>query len=263
LAHEETKGRKGRGKVIVVMPAYKAERTIERAYREIPAGAADETIVVDDASPDGTARIAAELGLPVIVHPQNIGYGRSQKTCYAEALERGADIIVMLHADAQYDASVIPELTALIASGKADIALGSRMKVPGDARRGGMPVSKIIVNRSLTALQNRVFGVRLTDMHTGYRAYSRELLEKLPIATNSDGFLFDSQVLAQAAAFGAKFAEAPVKSRYFNDSSSIGFFHGMSYTAGTLLIVLKFLLLRLGLAKFKIFEPAEPRTSAQ
>jgi glycosyltransferase involved in cell wall biosynthesis len=258
LEHIASNGRKGRGKVIVVMPAYKAERTLARAYKEIPEGAADETIVVDDASPDATTRIAATLGLPVIVHPRNIGYGRTQKTCYAEALERGADIVVMLHADAQYDASVIPELTALIASGEADIALGSRMKIPGDARRGGMPVSKIIVNRSLTKLQNLVFGVKLTDMHTGYRAYSRELLERLPINSNSDGFLFDSQVLAQAAAFGAKFAEAHVKSRYLKDSSSIGFLHGVSYTAGTLLIVLKFFLRKTGLVKFKMFEPAKP-----
>ena len=236
------------------MPAYNAERTLERALREIPDGAADEVIVVEDASGDDTVKLAARLGLPTIAHPRNLGYGASQKTAYTEALERGADIVVMLHADAQYDATVIPEMVALLEDGAADIVLGSRMKVPGDARRGGMPISKFIVNRALTMLQNRIFGTNLTDMHTGYRAYTRGFLEKIPWRGNADGFIFDSQILAQAAALGMKFAETPVKSRYFAEASSIGFVKGAAYTAGTLLIVLKFLLRRWGLVKFKMFE---------
>lgn len=247
--------RGGRRKVVVVMPAYNAERTIERAWREIPPGAADEVIVVDDASRDGTARRARELGLDTIVHPRNLGYGCSQKTCYAEALERGAGTVVMLHADAQYDASVIPQMVEIIERGEADMVLGSRMKAPVDARRGGMPVVKIIINRALTILENFIFGTRLTDMHTGYRAYSRECLEILPLNRNSDGFLFDSQALAQAAAFGIRIAEVHVQCRYFKEASSIGWLNGAAYTAGTLLVVMKFILQKLGIARFAIFEP--------
>ncbi|MCX6994051.1 MAG: glycosyltransferase family 2 protein [Kiritimatiellaeota bacterium] len=246
------------GKVIVVMPAYKAAQTIERAYREIPPGAADEVIIVDDASPDGTAARARKLGIETIVQPKNKGYGATQKRCYAEALARGADIIVMLHADAQYDARVIPELTAILRRGDADMVLGSRMKVPGDARRGGMPPTKIFVNRALTILQNFIFGTRLTDMHTGYRAYTRRCLVMLPIETNADGFLFDSQVLAQAAAFGLRIREVAVESRYFKEASSIGFYNGAAYTFGTLVIVMQFLLMKLGVAKLRMFRrPAD------
>jgi len=236
------------------MPAYRAARTVERAFREIPSGAADEVLLVDDASPDDTAATARSLGIDTLVQPANRGYGATQKRCYAEALARGADFVVMLHADAQYDARVIPEMTRLLASGGADMVLGSRMKVPGDARRGGMPPLKIFVNRSLTFLQNFVFGTRLTDMHTGYRAYTRRALELLPFEDNADGFLFDSQVLAQAAALGLRLAEVPVESRYFSDASSIGFLNGAAYTLGTLAIVLKFLLNRWGIVKFEMFK---------
>jgi len=260
---ESAGGKKIRGKVVVVMPAYQAERTIERAFREIPSGAADEVLAVDDASRDGTSKTARELGVRLIIHPRNLGYGASQKTCYNYAIESGADIIVMLHADAQYDASVIPLMTSAIASGDADLVLGSRMKIPGDAKKGGMPFSKIVVNGLLTSLENFFFGTRLTDMHTGYRAFSREFLESVPFMKNSDGFLFDSQMLAQAAAFKARILEIPVKSRYFNEASSIGFFNGSIYTLGTLLVVLQFILLKTGVFVFSIFrmQPATDRSA--
>jgi len=254
----ETSGKTRTGeKVIVVMPAYNAEKTVEKSFREIPEGAADDVILVDDASRDDTAGKARSLGIDTFVQPRNMGYGASQKRCYTEALARKADYVVMLHADAQYDASVIPGMIEILRSGEADMVLGSRMKIPGDARRGGMPILKIVVNRSLTVMQNFIFGTGLTDMHTGYRAYTRECLEKLPIERNADGFLFDSQVLAQAAALGLRMKEVPVKSRYFNEASSIGLYHGAIYTAGTLLIVLKYILFKLGIARVKEFEPSK------
>lgn len=240
MGGKKEKGKK-KAKVIVVMPAYNAARTIERAFREIPPGAADEVLLVDDASADNTAQIARDLGITVFVQPANKGYGASQKLCYSEALKRNADIIVMLHADAQYDASVIPEMVSLLSSGKADVVLGSRMKIPGDARRGGMPWIKIFVNRALTKFQNRIFKTDLTDMHTGYRAYTAECLKKIPFDRQSDDFIFDSQFLAVAAALNLRMAEVPVASRYFPEASSIGFINGAKYTAGTLIIVFQYM----------------------
>lgn len=237
-------------KVIVVMPAYNAAKTLERAFREIPDGAADEVLLVDDASADDTADVARRLGITVFEQPRNMGYGASQKKCYAEALARNADIIIMLHGDAQYDASVIPEMVVLLESGQADMVLGSRMKIPGDARRGGMPLLKIVVNRSLTVMQNLIFRTHLTDMHTGYRAYTANCLRKIPLDKNADCFIFDSQVLAQAALFKMSILEVPVASRYFPEASSIGFINGSKYTAGTLLVVIKFILASLGWASF-------------
>jgi len=236
------------------MPAYMAEATIEKAFLEIPAGAVGRVLVVDDASRDSTVKIAGKLGLETVVHPRNLGYGGSQKTGYATALENGAEIVVMLHADAQYDARKIPDMVEPIRSGAADMVLGSRMSVPGGARRGGMPVSKIIVNRALTAFQNSIFGTSLTDMHTGYRAYSRECLLKLPVSGNSDGFIFDSEIIAQAAFQKMRIAEIPIESRYFNEASSIGFFHGAVYTFKTILIALKFLMQKSGLFRFRLFD---------
>jgi glycosyltransferase involved in cell wall biosynthesis len=207
--------------VAVVMPALNAARTIAQAVDEIPREWVDEVIVVDDASTDETLEIAKNLNVTVVWHPHNVGYGANQKTCYLHALQGGAEVVVMLHPDGQYEASLIPELVRPIVAGEADLVLGSRMRERGAARAGGMPLYKIAANRFLTTVENRVMGTRLTDLHTGYRAYSRELLLKVPFLRNSLDFVFDSEMLMQAAHFGFRIAEVPARSRYFADASSI------------------------------------------
>jgi glycosyltransferase involved in cell wall biosynthesis len=208
-------------KVAVVMPALNAARTIEPLVAEIPRDWVDKVIVVDDASTDETLEVARALDVSVIWHPHNVGYGANQKTCYLQALQDDIDIIVMLHPDGQYEASLIPELVRPIAAGEADLVLGSRMRVRGAARAGGMPLYKIAANRALTTIENRVMGTELTDLHTGYRAFSRELLLKVPFLRNALDFSFDSEMLMQAAHFGFRIAEVPARSRYFDDASSI------------------------------------------
>ncbi len=208
-------------KVAVVMPALNAARTIAQLVDEIPREWVDEVIVVDDASTDETLEVAKTLNVTVIWHPHNVGYGANQKTCYLHALQGGAEVVVMLHPDGQYEASLIPELVRPIVAGEADLVLGSRMREPGAARAGGMPMYKIAANRFLTTVENRVMGTRLTDLHTGYRAYSRDLLLKVPFLRNSLDFVFDSEMLMQAAHFGFRIAEVPARSRYFADASSI------------------------------------------
>ncbi len=208
-------------KVVVVMPALNAAKTLETTVSAIPRDWVDEIILVDDRSTDETLRIARELKVHAIWHPHNVGYGGNQKTCYLEALQRGADIVVMLHPDGQYEPGLIPKLIAPIRDGRADLVLGTRMAEPGAARAAGMPLYKRAANRFLTTIENRVMHTQLTDLHTGYRAYSRDFLLTIPFLRNSIDFVFDSEVLLQASHFGFKIVEVPARTRYFADASSI------------------------------------------
>jgi glycosyltransferase involved in cell wall biosynthesis len=235
-----------RPKITVVMPAYNAEKTLEYTYRSIPPLWADEVILVDDGSRDATARVSRELGLTTIPHPHNAGYGANQKTCYTEALYRGAEIIVMLHPDGQYDPSIIPDMVQVLLRGEADVVLGSRLLTSGGALRGGMPLYKFLANRFLTAIENLVLGQRLSEYHTGYRAYVRRVLETVPYLRNSNDFVFDTQFLFQAIAFGFRVKEVPVSTRYFSAASSISFAASLKYGISTLGVALVFLGHRLG-----------------
>ena len=219
--------------VVVVMPAYNAGRTLERTYREVPQEVVDRVLVIDDASHDDTVAVARRLGLTVYVHPENRGYGGNQKTCYTRALAHGADIVVMLHPDYQYDPRRIPELIAPILEGRADLVLGSRLK-DGRALAGGMPLYKYLANRFLTFVENLVLGLHLSEMHTGYRAYSRRLLECINFLANSEDFVFDTEVIVQTAAAGFRIAEIGVPATYLPEASSIGFWPGVRYGLGTL-----------------------------
>jgi glycosyltransferase involved in cell wall biosynthesis len=236
-----------RGRVVIVMPAYNAAKTLEDTFRRIPAGYFDEIVVVDDHSRDETTELAQRLQLKAIRHPHNVGYGGNQKTCYMEALRDGADIVIMLHPDGQYDPAIIPDMVRPIAEGRADMVLGSRMLTPGGARSGGMPLWKRIANGFLTTLENWAMGRRFSECHTGYRAYSRRFLETVPFLRNSNGFVFDTEVIFQAVHFGLPVVEVPVSTRYFEDASSVGFRQGVVYGLGTLWTALRFLLHRSGL----------------
>ena len=241
-------------KVVIVMPAYNAAKTLEDTFRAIPPGYYDEVVVVDDYSGDETAELARRLNLKAIRHPHNDGYGGNQKTCYMEALRDGADIIVMLHPDGQYDPAIIPEMIRPIREGRADMVLGSRMMLPGGAARGGMPVWKRIANRFLTTVENLAMGRRFSECHTGYRAYSRRFLETVPFLRNDNGFVFDTEVIFQAVNFGLPVVEVPISTRYFADASSVGFATGVVYGLGTLMTALRFVLHRSGIvpcAKFR------------
>ena len=221
-----------RPKVVVVMPAYNAARTLVRTYRDIPAAVVDHVILVDDVSADDTVAVAELLDLQVVVHRQNTGYGGNQKTCYDTALAEGADVVVMLHPDYQYDATRIPELVAPILAGEADMMLGSRFL--GDPLAGGMPRWKYVANRALTGLQNRAYGLRLSEYHTGFRAYSRALLEAIDYHANSDDFVFDQELVGQVVRAGLRIGEIPVPTRYFAEASSVGFRRSVRYGLGTL-----------------------------
>jgi glycosyltransferase involved in cell wall biosynthesis len=242
-------------KIVIVMPAYNAARTIEETFRAIPQGYYDEIVVVDDHSRDDTVDRALALNLKAIRHPHNVGYGGNQKTCYMEALRDGATIVVMLHPDGQYDPAIIPEMIRPIRERRADMVLGSRMLVPGGAKRGGMPLWKRIANRFLTTLENLAMGQRFTECHTGYRAYSRRFLETVPFLRNSNDFVFDTEVIFQAVHFGLPVVEVPVASRYFEDASSVGFRTGVVYGLGTLWTAARFLLHRAGLKSSSKFRP--------
>jgi len=234
-------------KVIVVMPAYNAAQTLKQTYDDIPEAVVDQIILVDDVSQDRTVEIARELGIDVVIHLQNRGYGGNQKTCYIEALRQGADIVVMLHPDYQYDSRLIPQMIAPIIAGEADLVLGSRM-LGGGALQGGMPVWKYIANKFLTGVENVAFGQRLSEYHTGFRAYNRKLLERLPFLLNKDSFVFDTEVLAQAVYAGMTIAEIPVPTRYFKEASSVNFKNSVIYGVETLLVVLRYLSNRAGVA---------------
>ena len=226
-------------KVIVILPAYNAARTLERTLQELPPGGADEVILVDDASRDNTVALARQLGLVVLVHPRNRGYGGNQKTCYAEALRRGADVVLMLHPDYQYDPALAPAMVAPILRGEADLVLGSRM-LEDKALLGKMPLWRYAGNKFLTGLENWVFGTHLSEMHTGYRAFSRELLLTVPFETNNEKFVFDQEILAQAILSGARIHEIPIPTKYFKEASSVSFRASVVYGLRTLGLLVKF-----------------------
>jgi glycosyltransferase involved in cell wall biosynthesis len=238
--------------VVVVMPAYNAAQTLEQTYHDIPRDAVDRIILVDDVSHDQTVEVARQLGLDTIIHLQNKGYGGNQKTCYVEALKGGADIVVMLHPDNQYDSTLVPELIAPIARGEADMVLGSRF-LGRDPRAGGMPRWKVVVNRFLTVVENLATGLRLSECHTGFRAYSRSFLETIPFLLNSDKFLFDTQVIFQAVAFGFRIAEVGVPTRYFEEASSVGIRAGIPYGLGTLWTAAQYVAHKLGWVEVDLF----------
>jgi glycosyltransferase involved in cell wall biosynthesis len=242
-------------RVVVVLPAYNAAKTLEATVKEIP-DVVDECILVDDHSSDDTTEVARRLGIVVEVHPKNRGYGGNQKTCYAKALEHGADIVVMLHPDYQYTPLLVTPLATMIAYGVYDVALGSRI-LGGGALRGGMPRYKYVANRFLTAFENLVTGARLSEYHTGFRAFSKELLHALPIDANSDDFIFDNQFLAQAILRGARVGEIACPTKYFAEASSIDFRRSAIYGMGVLKTSIEFLL-----AKWGIYRPAYLRFSA-
>jgi len=243
----------GDKRLITVLPAFNAERTLERTVREVPPGLVDEFLVVDDGSRDGTASVVARLGLPLIVHEQNRGYGGSQKTCYRAALDHGADIVVMLHPDYQYSPRLLGAMAWLVASDEFDIVLGSRVLGRG-ALAGGMPFYKYVANRVLTALENLLLGVKLSEYHTGYRAFSRRVLETLPLDRNSDDFVFDNQVLAQAVAFGFRIGEISCPTSYFPEASSINFRRSVVYGLGVIETAVRFRLHAWGLSRDPLFE---------
>ncbi|MGD0863516.1 MAG: glycosyltransferase family 2 protein [Candidatus Limnocylindrales bacterium] len=232
-----------RKRVVVVMPAYNAAKTLERTYRDIPHSIVDKIILVDDVSEDDTVAIARQLGLDVIIHRQNLGYGGNQKTCYDAALAAGAEAVVMLHPDYQYDATRIPALVQPILDGEKDLMLGSRFL--GDPLAGGMPRWKYVSNRFLTILENLAFGLHISEYHTGFRAYSRNLLESIPYRLNSDDFVFDQELVAQAVACHMRVGEIAVPTRYFEEASSVNFRRSVVYGLATLKVILRFMLHRL------------------
>jgi glycosyltransferase involved in cell wall biosynthesis len=244
-------------RVIAVMPAYNAERTLAATLADMPAGSVDEVILVDDGSTDRTVQVAREMGLTVIVHPQNRGYGGNQKTCYREALARGADIVVMIHPDYQYDSRVIPHAVGFLEMDVCDVVLGSRIRSRQEAFKGGMPAWKYVANRFLTAFENFALGQNLGDFHSGFRVYRREVLERIPFERNSDDFVFDTQFLVQAVRLGFRLGDVPVPVRYFDEASSINFRRSVQYGLATLGTVGAYWLDRLGLKRSPLFVPRE------
>lgn len=246
-------------KVVVVLPAYNASLTLKSTYHEIPFDIVDDIVLVDDASRDNTAQVASELGITqIIVHEENRGYGGNQKTCYRTALDLGADIIIMLHPDYQYTPKLIPAMAGVLASGLYDVCLGSRILGNG-ALRGGMPLYKYIANRFLTLFQNLLSGEKLSEYHTGYRAFSKEVFERISITDNSDDFIFDNQMLAQIIYANLRIAEITCPTKYFKEASSINLRRSIRYGIGVLGISIEHLLQRAGLMKFKLFANVKVR----
>jgi len=239
-------------RIVVVMPAYNAEKTLSQTYNHLPHEIVDHVILVDDHSTDATVSIAQNLHITTFAHKLNFGYGRNQKTCYQEALRLGADIVVMVHADYQYSPELVPSMAGMLAYGVYDVALGSRILGAG-ARKGGMPLYKYISNRFLTLLQNLLLNYKLSEYHTGYRVFTREVLERLPLDQNSDDFAFDNEMLAQAIFFNFRVGELSCPTKYFEEASSINFSRSVKYGLKVLVISVKFRLQRLGLMKFNIF----------
>jgi len=241
-------------RIAVVMPAYNAEKTLEQTVRDMPE-AVDIKILVDDSSSDQTVRLAKRLGLTTFVHDRNYGYGRNQQTCYREALAAGADVVVMVHPDYQYTPLLVTAMAGMVASGVYDVVLGSRI-VGGGALQGGMPLYKYVANRFLTAFQNLFLGAKLSEYHTGFRAFSRDALLRLPLFENADGFVFDNEVLAQCIYFGLRIGEISCPTKYFEEASSIRFGPSVRYGFGVLATTMKFVLQKLGLMHFGLFSPS-------
>jgi len=240
-------------RIAVVLPAYNAARTLEKTVAEVPKDIVDTILLVDDSSKDETIEIARRLGLQVFLHQQNFGYGRNQKTCYAEALRLNADVVVMLHPDYQYHPRLVLPMAALIASGVYDVVVASRI-LGGKARTGGMPLYKYISNRFLTLVENLFTGAKLSEYHSGYRAFSRDVLQSLPLLANSDDFVFDNEMLVQAIYFGHRIGEISCPTHYFPEASSIKFGRSVKYGFGVLWTSLRFWLQKAGLTKFRIFD---------
>jgi glycosyltransferase involved in cell wall biosynthesis len=239
-------------KVVVVMPAYNAARTLEKTLNDIPGEYVDEIILIDDASQDNTVELANKLGLKVFVHSINRGYGANQKTCYKEALRLGADIIIMIHPDHQYDPTVIPQLIEHLLKGECDAVFGSRM-LGGRPLEGGMPKWKYLANIFLTAVENATFYMYLTEYHSGLRAYSRKYLETVKIELNSDDFVFDSEIIAQGVIHNMRIREIPIQTRYFPEASQIGFWRSVVYGLSILKTLIKYKLHKKGIKRFKMF----------
>lgn len=240
-------------RIVVVMPAYNASRTLEKTVREIPK-IVDTIILVDDKSKDDTVQVAKKLGLQTFVHDQNYGYGRNQQTCYREALAAGADIVVMVHPDYQYTPLLVSAMASMIAYGVYDVVLGSRI-LGGGALKGGMPFYKYVANRGLTAFENLLTGAKLSEYHTGFRAFARQVLVTMPIVENSDDFVFDNEILAQCICFGYRIGEVSCPTKYFEEASSINFRRSVKYGFGVLSTTLKCWLQRSGIGRFRIFSP--------
>ena len=238
-------------RIAVVMPAYNAEKTLEKTVRALP-GIVDIKILVDDSSDDNTALLSEKLGVQTFIHDQNYGYGRNQQTCYREALNAGADIVVMVHPDYQYTPSLVSAMADMVASGVYDVVLGSRI-LGGGALKGGMPFYKYVANRLLTAFQNVFLGVKLSEYHTGFRAFSKEVLQTLPLAENSDDFVFDNQMLAQSVMFGFRIGEISCPTSYFEEASSIGFKRSVRYGLGVLTTTVCFIAHKAGFLKSPLF----------
>lgn len=253
----DTEPKRPRGITVAVMPAYNAASTLERTVYDIPDGACDHIVLVDDCSKDNTVELAKSLGLDVIAHETNTGYGGNQKTCYRRAKELDADYIVMIHPDYQYDARVVEAAIELLRLEICDVILGSRIRTRREALDGGMPGWKYIANRCLTITENIALGQNLGDFHSGFRAYRREVIDTIPYERNSDDFVFDSQFLAQSVAFGFKLGDIPVPVRYFDEASSINFIRSTQYGLTTLQVLAQFWLHKLGIWKNPIFKPRD------
>ena len=245
-------------RIAVVLPAYNAEKTLPNTIKDLPTDYVDDVILVDDSSSDLTIKRAIELNLKVFRHSQNFGYGRNQKTCYREALDSGADIIVMVHPDYQYDPKLVLPMAGMIACGTYDVVLASRI-LGGGALKGGMPLYKYVSNRLLSAFQNIMMGCKLSEYHTGYRAYSRKVLDELPLEENSDDFVFDNQMLAQIAYFGFSLGELSCPTKYFEEASSISLGPSLRYGMGVLLTSLMYRLQKFRLGNFRIFNESGKR----
>ena len=244
-------------KIVVVMPAYNAAKTLLQTFEAMPHEFVDEVLLVDDGSSDETVALAQKLGLTTFRHNHNFGSGRNQKTCYREALKRGADIVIMLHPDYQYSPRLIVAMAGMLAYGEFDVVLGSRILGVG-ARKGGMPLYKYISNRFLTAVENLMLSYKLSEYHTGYRAFTRQVLERLPLEENSDDFVFDNEFLAQTIYFCFRIGEVSCPTRYFPEASSINFRRSVQYGLGVLATGVKFRLQKMGLMKFPIFTLPHP-----
>ncbi|MFH1236307.1 MAG: glycosyltransferase family 2 protein [Parcubacteria group bacterium] len=232
-------------RIVAVLPAYNAEKTLEQTLHDIPREWVDDIVLVDDASIDGTVALSRKLGLTTLVHPMNRGYGGNQKTCYQEALKLGADIIIMIHPDHQYDPTLVPHMLAPLLANECDAVFGSRMLLKGGARKGGMPVWKYVANKALTTIENSILGLGLSEYHSGFRAYSQKVLRTVHFQENSDDFVFDTEIIVQLALHHFRIKEIPIPTRYFKDASTVGFSRSVAYGTHILRVLGQYILHRL------------------